>query len=89
MTPDTKYKVGRDRDQILTSPSPVRIWPTQPVLHICDPKSDLSGSLTYVVFALQVEVSGIWTHLPSFLVSQGFIAVQADVLFTGVKSFAV
>lgn len=74
MTPDTNYKVGRDRDQILTSP--VRIWPTQPVLHICDPQSDLPGNLTYEVFALQVKVSGIWTHLPSLLVNQGFIAVQ-------------
>lgn len=87
MTPDTTYKAGRNRDQILTGP--VRIWPTQPVLHICDPQSDLSGHLTSVVFALQVEVSGIWTHLPSLLVNQGFIVVQAEVLFTGVKSFAV
>lgn len=67
--------------------SPVRIWPTQPALHFCGPKSDLSGHLICVVFASQAEVSGIWTHWPSFLVNQESVAVRAGVLLV-YSSFA-
>jgi hypothetical protein len=80
MTTETKYKMVPGTDQMLTSFLLEFGQHTHPTLQIPPPR-DLSGNPIYVVDDLQAEVSRVWIYLPSFLVNQEFIAVQASIHF--------